>query len=115
MKIDLFNKKKIRRLLNELEDSHNDLIRERATTKELNKRIDNLEKITSQLMEENQKLIDWVEKILDTVGTVSSNSKYNFRIPIYEHKQYSNYDAQVMGIFEKERIEIPAITIVKMR
>lgn len=40
----------------------------------------------------------------------------NVQIPIYEHKTYkaSEYDRNVMGLFEKEVIRIPAITIIKM-
>lgn len=89
--MDIFRKKKIRKLLNELEDVNNILIQERYKTKKLQERINNLEKISTQTLEENQ-------------------------IPIYEHKIYkaSEYDRNVMGLFEKEVIEIPSITIIKM-
>lgn len=112
--IDLFKKKKVKRLLDELEDSHNELIKERAKTKELNKRIDSLENMSSQTLKENQKLIEWIRNILDTVGTMEVREKRNFQIPVYLEKEYNAYNTNYMGIFEKERITIPEITIVKM-
>lgn len=108
------NEGKFKRLLDELEDSHNELIKERAKTKELNKRLDGLENITSQTYEENQKLIEWIRNILDTVGTMEVREKRNFQIPVYLEKEYKAYNTNYMGIFEKERITIPEITIVKM-
>lgn len=42
--MDIFRKKKIRKLLNELEDVNNILIQERCKTKKLQERINNLEK-----------------------------------------------------------------------
>ena len=100
--MDIFRKKKIRKLLNELEDVNNILIQERCKTTKL---------------EENQILMEWIKKILDTFGTMEVKDSRNVQIPIYEHKTYkaSEYDRNVMGLFEKEVIEIPAITIIKMR
>ena len=42
--MDIFRKKKIRKLLNELEDANNMLIQERSKTKELQECANNLEK-----------------------------------------------------------------------
>lgn len=115
--MDIFRKKKIRKLLNELEDVNNILIQERCKTTKLQERINNLEKISTQTLEENQILMKWIKKILDTFGTMEVKDSRNVQIPIYEHKTYkaSEYDRNVMGLFEKEVIEIPAITIIKMR
>ena len=44
--MDIFRKKKIRKLLNELEDVNNILIQERCKTTKLQERINNLEKIS---------------------------------------------------------------------
>lgn len=112
--MDLFNKKKIRRLLDEQEDSNNKLVQERAKTKELNKRIDNLEKISNQTLDENQKLIKWIMNILDTFGTMEVRDRRSIQIPVYINKEYRANNENYLGIFEKERIEIPSITIVKM-
>lgn len=115
--MDIFRKKKIRKLLNELEDANNMLIQERSKTKELQECANNLEKISTQVLEENQILMEWIKKILDTFGTIEVKDSRNVQIPIYEHKTYkaSEYDRNVMGLFEKEVIRIPAITIIKMR
>lgn len=108
----LFKKKKIRRLLDELEDRNNDLIKEKAVTKKLNERIDNLEKITSTTMEENQKLIKWIENILREFGTVEARENH-VSIPIYKKPVYfSSHNTEFLQ--EREHIEIPAITIIKM-
>ena len=69
---------------------------------------------SSKTMEENQKLINWIMKILDTVGTMEVREKSSFKIPVYENKNYRAYEQNYMGIYEKERLTIPEITIVKM-
>ena len=114
--MDIFRKKKVKKLLNELEDTNNMLIQERSKNKKLQENANNLEKISTQTLEENQILMEWIKKILDTFGTMEVKDSRNVQIPIYEHKTYkaSEYDRNVMGLFEKERIEIPPITIIKM-
>lgn len=77
-------------------------------------KIDKLEDISSKTMEENQKLIKWIMTILDTVGTLEVREKVDFKIPVYQNKNYRAYDNNYMGIYEKERITIPEITIIKM-
>lgn len=74
---------------------------------ELNKNINNL-------ITENIKLINWIMNILDTVGTMEVREKTQIKIPVYMHKEYRAYETNYMGVFEKERITIPEITIVKM-
>ena len=113
--MELFKKKKIRRLLDELEDSNNKLIQERTKTKEYKEMINNFEKISTKTMEENQKLIKWIMNILDTFGTMEVKERRNIQIPVHENKEYKSYDCNYMGIMERERIKIPEITIVKMR
>ena len=113
--MDIFRKKKIRKLLNELEDANNMLIQERSKTKELQECANNLEKISTQVLEENQTLIKWIEKILDTFGTMEIRNKRNIQIPVYKNKEYKAYDRNYLAVFEKERITIPEITIIKMR
>ena len=115
--MDLFKKKKIRRLLDELEDRNNDLIKEKVVTKKLNERIDNLEKITNTTMEENQKLIKWIENILKEFGTVEARENH-VSIPIYKRQGrpvfYTEDDIDKTFSCERQYIEIPSITIVKM-
>ena len=97
--MDIFRKKKIRKLLNELEDVNNILIQERCKTKKLQERINNLEKISTQTLEENQILIEWIRKILNTFGTMEVKSRMNVQIPIYEHKIYKASDNKCIFFF----------------
>ena len=46
--MDLFRKKKVRKLLDELEDTNNMLIQERSKTKNLQESVNNLERISTQ-------------------------------------------------------------------
>lgn len=82
--------------------------------KDWNNKIDRLEHISSQTMEENQKLIKWIMTILDTVETMEVREREQIKIPVYIEKTYKPYDANYLGIYERERITIPEITIVRM-
>lgn len=112
--MDLFNKKKLQEQEKQLKKL-NLMINDKNS--EINRQynsITHLENNQGKLLAENQKLIEWIEKILDTVGTLEVREKIHFQIPVLMQKEYSPYDKNYLGIFEKERIEIPAITIVKM-
>lgn len=112
--LDLFNKKKIKKLEQEVYRLNNDIEGYIKNERNWSKQIDNMEKISTKTIEENQKLINWIMKILDTVGTMEVREKSSFKIPVYENKNYRAYDQNYMGIYEKERLTIPEITIVKM-
>lgn len=105
--IDIFNKKKLKNLSLIIDDKNKEIYRK-------NNSINHLENNNAKLIVENQKLINWIEKILDTVGTMETREKANFKIPVCIEREYKAYDRNVMGIFEKERITIPGITIIKM-
>lgn len=112
--MDLFNKKKIKRLEQEIYSLNNEIEGYIKNERNWSKQIDGLEKISSQTMEQNQKLIKWIETIIDTVGVMEVREKRQIQIPVYIDKGIGNYDSNYMGIFERERITIPEITIVKM-
>lgn len=113
-KLDLFNNKKIKELEEEVYSLNREIEGYMKNERNFSKRIDNMEKISTKTMEENQKLINWIMNILDTVGTMEVREKSSFKIPVYENKNYRAYGPNYMGIYEKERITIPEITIVKM-
>lgn len=113
--MDLFNKKKIRKLEQEISQLNNEIGKYQKNERNWDMKIDKLEDISSRTMEENQKLIKWIMTILDTVGTLEVREKVNFKIPIYQNKNYRAYDNNYMGIYERERITIPEITLIKMR
>ena len=112
--MDLFNKKKIKKLEQEIYSLNNEIEGYIKNERNWSKQIDGLEKISSQTMEQNQKLIRWIETIIDTVGVMEVREKRQIQIPVYIDKGIGNYDSNYMGIFERERITIPEITIVKM-
>ena len=119
--MDLFNRKKVKELENkviELEKQNYSLAEDIdgyvRNERHWNSQIDGLEKISSQTMEENQKLIKWIETILNTVGVMEVHEKTQIQIPVYIERHHRPYDSTYMGIFERERITIPEITIVKM-
>ena len=113
--MDLFNKKKIKKLEREVSELNNEIEKYQNNERNWDMKIDKLEDISSRTMEENQKLIKWIMTILDTVGTLEVREKVDFKIPIYQNKNYRAYDNKYMGIYERERITIPEITIIKMR
>ena len=59
-----------------------------------------------EALEENQILIEWIRKILDTFGTMEVGNRMNVQIPIYKDvirpSEPSPFQPQI-----KERIEIP--------
>lgn len=112
--MDLFNKKKIKKLEQEIYSLNNEIEGYIKNERNWSKQIDGLEKISSQTMEQNQKLIKWIETIIDTVGVMEVREKRQIQIPVYIDKGIGNYDSNYMGNFERERITIPEITIVKM-
>lgn len=112
--MDLFNKKKIKKLEQEIYSLNNEIEGYIENERNWSKQIDGLEKISSQTIEQNQKLIKWIETIIDTVGVMEVREKRQIQIPVYIDKGIGNYDSNYMGIFERERITIPEITIVKM-
>lgn len=112
--LDIFNKKKIKQLEQEICNLNNEIDGYIKNERHWSKQIDNLEKISTKTMEENQKLIKWIETIMDTVGVMEVEEKRQVQIPVHIEKSYRAYDRNYMGIFEKERITIPEITIIKM-
>ena len=67
------------------------------------------------LVEENRKLLEWIQKILDTFGTCDSRERH-IQIPVYK-REIVPFSDNIMpfGEMKREYVEIPAITIVKMR
>lgn len=81
---------------------------------ELRKKVNYFEKTQSQLYAENQKLTNWVINILKEFGTCEIGDRQHVEIPVHS-KIRCAYNTGYMEVLEKERIEIPSITIVKLR
>ena len=112
--MDIFNKRKLEEADKKLKRMSNLIDEKNSEINRQNNSITRLENSNSKLIYENQKLIDWVIKILDTVGTMEVREKTQIKIPVMIEKEYRAYDSNYTGIFERERITIPEITIVKM-
>ena len=112
--MDLFNKKKVKKLEQEIYSLNNEIEKYQKNERHWSRQIDNLEKISTKTMEENQKLIKWIETIINTVGVMEVHEKTQIQIPVYIESHHRPYDSNYQGIFERERITIPEITIVKM-
>ena len=119
--MDLFSRKKVKELENkvtELEKINYSLAKDidgyMRNERNWDKKIDGLEKISSQTMEQNQKLIKWIETILDTVGVMEVREKRQVKIPVYKEIGFGNYNSRYRLMFEEERITIPEITIIKI-
>lgn len=112
--MDIFNRKKVKKLEQEVYSLNNEIEGYIKNERNWIKQLDGLEKIASQTTEENQKLIKWIETIIDTVGVMEVRDKRSIKIPVYTDKCIKkSYDNNYMGIVEKERITIPEITIEK--
>lgn len=112
--MDLFNKRKVKELEERIKYLSNEIDGYMKNERHWSKQIESFEKISTNTMEENQKLIKWIMNILKEFGTVEIGDRQHIEIPIHKQNICSAYDRNYMGVFEKERIEIPSITIVKM-
>ena len=118
--MDLFNRRKVK----ELEIEKDAIERDNAILSDKNSYLEEhiirLEKeldkkgTNANLVEENRKLLDWIQKILDTFGTCDSRERH-ISIPVYKREIVPFYGPETFGELHQERIEIPAITIIKMR
>lgn len=68
------------------------------------------EKENQQLIEENQKMIEWVKNILDTFGTMEVRER-SIQIPVI--KETRTYNSDILGNYEEETIIIPEIIVTK--
>lgn len=114
--MDLFNKRKVEKLEQQLELLNHDLQKEKNDNDTLKDILRN-SNCSSLLLEENKKLIDWIEKILTEFGTMDVRSRERVQIPIYKiEKEYPykmmNPNTEMLRVKEKTII-IPEITLIK--
>lgn len=87
----------------------------------LKERLDAFDKDNSILMDANQKLIDWVNKMINEVGVYEVKDKHSITIPVYKNpvKTYSgkmeNLKEQLPDFMNQEEIIIPEIRFVRMK
>ena len=109
----LFNRKKIKELQEKLEYEQKlvQVLEER--NKDLEKRAGEHYKSLSLQKEETRKAYDWIQKILETFGTVETRNKM-YKIPIYKEELKPYVEGMGYPLIETERIVIPTIVISKM-
>lgn len=95
--IDLFNKRKLKKLQSQLNYNENYMEKlngELGAYKKLYKeKCEEENKSINNLLEENQKLINWIYKILDNFGQISNSEIDYIRIPYTKsmtHKAYTD-------------------------
>ncbi len=116
--MDLFNKKKLKEKDTIIEAKRNRISKLIEDNVDLSRSNQHLIKISEDLQIQNQKLTDWIEKIINEVG-IKTNNKYEnstITIPYYENKKpyyiegdYSNPS------FEQKDILIPSIRFTKFK
>ena len=112
--MDLFNKRKVKELEERIKYLSNEIDGYMKNERHWSRQIESLEKISTNTMEENQKLIKWIMNILKEFGTVEIGDRQHVEIPIHRTSIKAHYDnIEDMYISTRERIEIPSITIIK--
>lgn len=111
--MDLFNKKKVRKLYKNIDSLQFELSSKNTIIKRLETTNSNNQETISLLINENQKLIDWVQKILEVAQICKTNEGLQtVNIPIVEdkHGKYnSNWETPL-----SEEIIIPSIRFRKI-
>lgn len=114
--MDLFNKKKVEKLERELRLVRDEFERDRGAKLELQNEMEKFRQSTiNQLIEENQKLVDWIEKILEVAQICKTNEGLQMvNIPIQEEKINPYNSKWELTSEQRKEIVIPSIRYVKM-
>lgn len=104
--LDLFNKKKIKKLEHEIEHQYKLLEAKNVT-------INKLESEISSRRFENEKLINWIMNILQQFGTIDAGGVQHIQIPVNKNAEPVYGRGAGMGVMEE--IHIPSITVAKVR
>lgn len=114
--MDLFNKKKVEKLERELRLVREEFERDRGAKLELQNEMERFRESTiNQLIEENQKLVDWIEKILEVAQICKTNEGLQMvNIPIRENKIDAYNPNWELTPEQRKEIVIPSIRYVKM-
>lgn len=109
--MDIFNKKKIKKLENTIFSLQQDLITEKninATYKEILRNSN----CSTLLLEENKQLIEWIKSVLETFGTMEVHDRIPFHIPVYRKVKFNPFEQnEELRKTTTETIVIPSIII----
>ena len=116
------SKKKYNKIIDEYEERIKNLIRQlndiNDEKTELKLRYDCLKSDrvnTETVLKQNNKLIDWIEKILKEFGTINVSTNNPVRIPIISSKGSAYMASSWPSSYKEEYIVIPQIEIVKRK
>ena len=104
--LDLFNKKKVSKLENEIDHQYKLLEAKNVT-------INKLESEVASRRLENEKLVNWIMNILQQFGTTDARGMQHVRIPV--NKNFEPVYSVREGMRTVEEIHIPSITVAKVR
>ena len=116
------SKKKYNKMIYQYEEEKKELIRQlndiNDEKTELKLRYDCLksDKVnTETVLKQNNKLIDWIEKILKEFGTINVSTNNPVRIPIISSKESAYMASGWPSSYKEEYIVIPQIEIIKRK
>lgn len=104
--MDIFNRKKVKKLENEIASLKQDIFREKnncETYKEILKNTN----CSSLLLEENKRLIEWIKQILEEFGTLEVYERNRVYIPVYKKTEISPFTTN----FELRKTDVKTIVI----
>lgn len=85
-------------------------------------RISTLDKDYNIIMTANQKLTDWINKIINEVGIYEVKDKRTITIPVYKndrkiaaYKGFDELNSKLEDFLEQEEVIIPEIRFVRMK
>lgn len=116
------SKKKYNKIIDEYEERIKNLIRQlndiNDEKTELKLRYDCLksDRVNTEIvLKQNNKLINWIEKILKEFGTINVSTNNPVRIPIISSKESAYMASSWPSSYKEEYIVIPQIEIVKRK
>ena len=113
---DIFNKKKNKELQEQIYNYEQEIksLKDQLAYAKYEAIKDTDKETINRLMEQNEKMTNWIYNILKEFGTMNTKEKH-INIPIYDHTEtYFGYVDQ-QDRFKKVYIEIPSITLIKQK
>ena len=115
-------KRKMNKIIHQYEEEKKELVRQindiSDEKTELQIRYDCLKSDrmnTGDLLKQNNKLIDWIERILKEFGTINVSTNNPVRIPIISSREAAYMASSWPSSYKEEYIVIPQIEIVKRK
>lgn len=112
--MNLFNNKKAKRLQEELKNQENLIKYLKSRNDFLEKMYKNISHSSEMIYEDNQKLIQWIKKIIEAFDVFEVSDRNPVRLPIYKIPSARYYEnVNEVERISQETIVIPEIIITK--